>query len=231
MATPLRAIKYWWLIVAFLSGLALAMLAEDLILDSHDNRLEFSAPRVHFLSGKPLERLRNAAEVPFDFKITLWAGDHTHVARSAVDQFVVSYDLWQENFSVIKTQSPRRTGSHFTAAAAEAWCMEQMTMDVTGLSGSEPLWARLEIRAEDPVTRWRPALRSRQHHRKRHQLEQSDSNSQPSAAFATSALFGDRDPSHSMPCEAAEGDRSISDHKISDNGCAGLYPAKGVYSA
>jgi hypothetical protein len=27
--------------------------------------------------------------------------------------------------------------------------MEQMTMDVTGLSGSEPLWARLEVRAED----------------------------------------------------------------------------------
>jgi hypothetical protein len=149
MATPLRAIKYWWLILAFLSGLALAMLAEDLILDARDNRLEFSAPRVHFLSGKPLERLRNAAEVPFDFKITLWAGDHTHVARSAVDQFVVSYDLWQETFSVIKTQSPRRTGSHFSAAAAESWCMEQMTMDVTGLSGSEPLWARLEVRAED----------------------------------------------------------------------------------
>jgi hypothetical protein len=149
MAKPLRAIKYWWLILAFLSGLALAMLAEDLILDSHDNRLEFSAPRLHFLSGKPLERLRNAAEVPFDFQITLWSGDHTHVARSAVDQFVVSYDLWQETFSVIKTQSPQRTGSHFNASMAEAWCMEQMTMDVTGLSSSEPLWARLEVRAED----------------------------------------------------------------------------------
>jgi hypothetical protein len=151
MATPLRAIKYWWLIVAFLSGLAIAMLAEDLILDARDNRLEFSAPRLHFLSGKPLERLRNAAEVPFDFKLTLWSGDRSHVARLAADRFVVSYDIWEETFSVNKIESPRRSGSHFSAVAAEAWCMEQMGMDVTGLSNSEPLWARLEIRAQDPT--------------------------------------------------------------------------------
>lgn len=148
---PLRSIKYWWLIVAFLSGLAVAMLAEDLILDARDNRLEFSAPRLHFLSGKPLDRLRNAAEVPFDFQITLWAGDHSHISRHAVDRFVVSYDIWEETFSVSKVQLPRRSGSHFSAAAAEAWCMEQMSMDVSGLAGSEPLWARLEIRAQDPV--------------------------------------------------------------------------------
>jgi len=150
MATPLRAIKSWWLIVAFLSGLALAMLAEDLVLESHDNRLEFLAPRVHFLSGKPLERLRNAAEVPFDIQITLWAGDHSRVSQKAIDEFVVSYDLWQETFSVTKLQAPRRVGSHFSASAAEAWCLEQMTMDITGIPTSEPLWARLEIRAQDP---------------------------------------------------------------------------------
>jgi len=125
------------------------MLAEDLILDYRDNRLEFAAPRLHFLSGRPLERLRNAAEVPFDFQITLWTGNHQHVARNVFDRFVVSYDLWEETFSVSKIQNPRRAGSHFTAAAAEAWCLDQMTMDVTGLSGSEPLWARLEVRAQD----------------------------------------------------------------------------------
>ena len=27
--------------------------------------------------------------------------------------------------------------------------MEQMTMDITGLPGSEPLWARLEVRSQD----------------------------------------------------------------------------------
>ena len=76
-----RTIKPWWLIAAFLSGLAFAMAAEELILSTQESRLEFSAPRVHFLVGKPLERLRNASEVPFDFKITLWSGTRSHMLR------------------------------------------------------------------------------------------------------------------------------------------------------
>ncbi len=141
--------RSWWVILAFLSGFALAMLAEDLILDSRDNRIEFSAPRIHFLSGKSLSRLRNAAEVPFDFQITLWSGNHNHIFRRNVDRFVVSYDLWEETFSVNKLQQPRKTASHLSAAATEAWCMEQMWMDTAGLGPTEPLWARLEIRAQE----------------------------------------------------------------------------------
>ena len=76
----MRTIKPWWVIAAFLSGLAFAMFAEDLILSTHESRLEFAAPRVHFLVGKPLERLRNASEVPFDFKIILWSGTRSHIA-------------------------------------------------------------------------------------------------------------------------------------------------------
>lgn len=125
------------------------MLAEDLILDWRDHRLEFSAPHLHFLAGKPLERLRNAAPVPFDFQITLWTGDKNHVFRRSADRFVVSYDLWEEKFSVAKLQNPRKTASHLAASAAEAWCVQQMAVDVTGLDAAEPFWARLEIRAQD----------------------------------------------------------------------------------
>jgi hypothetical protein len=144
-----RTIKLWWLIAAFLFGLAAAMVAEDLILDWKGQRLEFSAPRVHFLAGRPLERLRNAAPVPFDFQITLWAGDRNHVYRRSAERFVVSYDLWEESFAVTRMQAPRKSASHLSSLAAEAWCLEQMSMDVSGLPESEPFWARLEIRAED----------------------------------------------------------------------------------
>jgi len=144
-----RTIKPWWVIAAFLSGLALAMAAEELILSTQESRLEFSAPRVHFLVGKPLERLRNASEVPFDFKITLWSGTHSHMLRQTPARFVVSYDLWEEKFSVTTLVTPRRTARHLTDTAAEAWCLQEMSMDVAGVSANEPLWARLEIRAED----------------------------------------------------------------------------------
>jgi len=143
-------IKSWWLILAFLSGLALAMLAEDLILDSRENRLEFSAPRLHFLTGKPLQRLRDAAEVPFDFQITLWSGSRNHVFTRHLELFVVSFDVWEETFSVNKVQLPHKSANHLSAQAAETWCVEQMTIaDLTGLAPAEPLWARLEVRAQD----------------------------------------------------------------------------------
>ncbi|MCU1335151.1 MAG: hypothetical protein JWO19_732 [Bryobacterales bacterium] len=144
-----RTIKPWWLIAAFLSGLAFAMWAEELILSTQESRLEFSAPRLHFLVGKPLERLRNASEVPFDFKITLWSGNRSHMLRETPARFVVSYDLWEEKFSVTKMVTPRRTARHLTDIGAEAWCLQEMAMDITGVNASEPLWARLEIRAED----------------------------------------------------------------------------------
>jgi hypothetical protein len=145
----LRSIKPWWVIAAFFSGLAFAMAAEELILSTQESRLEFTAPRVHFLVGKPLERLRNASEVPFAFKITLWSGTRTHILREVPARFVVSYDLWEEKFSVTKLAAPRRTALHLTDSAAEAWCLQEMSQDVAGVSANEPLGARLEIRAED----------------------------------------------------------------------------------
>jgi len=144
-----RTIKTWWVIAAFLSGLAFALAAEDLILSTQDNRLEFAAPRLHFLVGKPLERLRNAAEVSFAFHITLFSGNQTHKLQETASRFVVSYDLFEETFSVTKLATPRRTARHLSNISAEAWCLREMSMDVSGVGVKEPLWARLEIRAED----------------------------------------------------------------------------------
>jgi hypothetical protein len=143
----LRTIPLWWLLVAFLSGLAVAMWAEDVILTAHENNLLFAAPRLHFLVGKPLERLRNAAPVPFDFQITLWSGNRSHIFRRKAERFVVSYDLWEERYSVTELSTPRKTNAHMTAQAAETWCLDQMPLDVNGLSGGETFWGRLEVRA------------------------------------------------------------------------------------
>src|SRR5215472_373139 len=123
----MRAIKSWWLILAFLSGFALAMFAEELVLTWRDDRLEFSAPRIHFLGGKPLDLLHNAASVPFDFQLTIWSQNRNHLFQRITDRFVVSYDLWEEKFRVVKTQSPRKAADHLTAQATEAWCGQQIS--------------------------------------------------------------------------------------------------------
>lgn len=146
----MSAIKSWWVVVAFLSGFGLAMVAEELIVNLHNDRLEFALSHVHFLStGKPLEMLHNAAPVPFDFQMTVYSGTRNHVLQQMTDQFVVSYALWEENFKVVKMQSPRRERDHLTAQEAEKWCVDQMSMELPGLPPDTPLWARFEIRAED----------------------------------------------------------------------------------
>lgn len=145
----MRTIKTWWLIAAFLSGFGLAMWAEDLALSWRNNYLEFSAPHMHFLTGKPLDRLHNGAQVPFDFKISLYSGRKDHLFRQLAERFLVSYDVWGEQFSVVKTLSPRKTVAHLDAPEAEAWCLKQMTFDPAGLDETETFWARLEIRAQD----------------------------------------------------------------------------------
>ncbi len=140
--------------MAFLSGLAIAVITEDLILEHRNNRLEFSAPRTDFFAGKPSARLKNAEDVPFVIRTTLWSGNKNHVFATTVDRFVVSYDIWAASpdtaYMVVKTTAtPVKKVMHVSAKNAQAWCLSQMSLDTTGLSDHETLWARLEIQAED----------------------------------------------------------------------------------
>jgi hypothetical protein len=141
-----RTIKTWWLVAAFVSGFGLAMWAESLDLHWRNNFIEFTAPHMHFLTGKPLERLQHGVQVPFDFKISLYSGTKSHLFSQLAERFLVSYDVWGETFSVVKTQSPRSNITHLDAAGAEAWCLKQMTMNPVGLDDTEKFWARVEVR-------------------------------------------------------------------------------------
>jgi hypothetical protein len=142
-------IKAWWIVVAFLCGAVIAVAAEELRLRALENRLEFSAPQLHFLTGRPLERLQNAALVPFDIEVTLWTGSRNNIHSRQTATFVISYDLFEERYSVAKLSTPRRNTNHMTASEAEAWCLQEMSMDVTGVAANQPLWARMVIRAQD----------------------------------------------------------------------------------
>ena len=141
-------VRAWWLILAFVSGFATAMWAEELMLNWRDNRLELSAPRLHFLAGKPLERLHNGADVPFNFRVTLFSGNRDHMFLQMADRFVVSYSVWEQTFQIVKMQAPHSRIEHLSAPAAEAWCLKQMPIDVTGLNGSDLIWAKVEIRED-----------------------------------------------------------------------------------
>jgi hypothetical protein len=152
---PLRP-KPWWLAVSFITGFLFAMWAEELVLHPRAGELHVAAPRLHFLTGNALSRLKNGAAVPYDFQLSLSAGSRTNLLHRALQRFVVSYDLWEEKYSVTKLStssmrtsrsSERRSVSHLTADSAEAWCVDNIALSLSGVPADDSLWVRLEIRA------------------------------------------------------------------------------------
>jgi hypothetical protein len=124
--------------------------AETLEARLAGGRIHVTAPRLHFITGKPLERLRNGAPVPFAMQLTLSTDRWTTISQRDIERFVFSYDVWEEKFRVSKLGSPQKVISHLTATAAESWCVDEMTVPPAGMPDQQPFWLRLEVRAETP---------------------------------------------------------------------------------
>src|SRR5579872_2517954 len=84
-----------------LAGLAIPLFplraAESLGVTFDGDNLHVSAPKLHFLSGKPLERLKNGATVVYLTQLTLYSDPYVTVFRRTADRFIVSYDILAED--------------------------------------------------------------------------------------------------------------------------------------
>ena len=149
-----RHVRLWagLLLVPALIGLTSS--SEDLTPRWIGDRLLVTAPKLHFLTGKSLERLRNGAAVPFDVQLSVSAGKGNPALQRALERFVVSYDLWEERFKVVQLRSSRASGTHLTAAAAEAWCLENISIPSSSIPPDKGLWVKIEIRSAES----KPAL-------------------------------------------------------------------------
>ena len=159
MALPARDIRISrrrWLLAGLaipLSGLRAAAADDPLEVTFDGDNIHVAAPGLHFLTGKPLERLKNAATVVFVSQITLFSDEHGTIFRRPVaERLIVSYSLWEEKFSVtIRGADFTRTAPRlFTAQQAESWCIENLAISSLGLAPDRPFWLRFELRATDP---------------------------------------------------------------------------------
>jgi len=55
--------------------------------------IHVSAPKLHFIAGNSLDRLKNGSAVPFDFQLLVWGESRGNPMARALERFVVSYDL------------------------------------------------------------------------------------------------------------------------------------------
>jgi hypothetical protein len=135
------------------SAACLCVLAQDLMLRRAGQELRVSAPRLHFLTGKPLERMRNGASVTYDMQVTIFGDNRQTVLRRGFERFVLSYDLWEEKFSATRVRGTRTAATRLTAEQAESWCLDHLAVPAAGLTESAPVYVRLDVRALEPKER------------------------------------------------------------------------------
>jgi hypothetical protein len=147
--TPLclnRARKQAALALLLAMGLGAMTVSSSGLLPHHvSGEIRVTAPNLHFLTGKSLSRLHDGAAVPFDFQLMITDSRNNVIAR-ALERFTVSYDVWEEKFSVVRVRDFSKSGMRLSAASAESWCLENIFVPAASLQAGQQLWARLEIR-------------------------------------------------------------------------------------
>ncbi len=139
-----------WVAAAAGLLLCLGLAAPDLIVKRTEDGLYVTAPRLNFLTGKPLERLHNGQAVAFDFQLSVVGQSKTDVLRRGFERFNISWDLWEEKFSVTRMRSSRSSVTRLSSQAAEAWCLDNITFPASGLPLDQLVYVRLEVRAQEP---------------------------------------------------------------------------------
>ncbi|MDP2997653.1 MAG: hypothetical protein Q8N47_09200 [Bryobacterales bacterium] len=137
-----------WLVAALAAPLQPGAREPRLVPRWKGDALLVSAADLHFLDGKPLERLKNGAPVSFDFQLSLLAVADRSNLRRTFERFTFSYDLWEEKFSVVR-RGVMRQASRLGAEAAQAWCLENLAVPVAGLAPDRKFIVRLEVRLAD----------------------------------------------------------------------------------
>ena len=149
--TSRRRLYVGWVIAGIFSGVLLQGVANvNLRLRLDENYLRVSAPHLHFLTGRPLERLKNGSSVLYSVQLGLSSDQFATVERRSFDRFVISYDIWEEKFSAVRLGAAKAAASHLDSSAAEDWCVNKIGMLTHGLQKEANYWVRLEMRAEEP---------------------------------------------------------------------------------
>ena len=135
-----------------LAAVALARLsAQTLSATVVADAVRVSAPDFRFLQGDVLMRLHDGRAARIDVRLDILPRRGGAPVASAEQGFNVSFDLWEERFAVTRIGQPPRSVTHLTSTAAEAWCLDNITVPVASLGATRgaPAWVRLTLRVLD----------------------------------------------------------------------------------
>jgi hypothetical protein len=125
----------------------------QLTVERDGDRVRVSAPRLDFLSGPPLQQLRDGRSVTYVFTVSLEVQSGHTAGMDLTRQVVFSYDLWEERFAVVRADDPKVSASHLTAAAARAWCMELLSLPASAAPTDKTFVVKLECSVREDERR------------------------------------------------------------------------------
>ena len=117
---------------------------QSLIPGRNGDYIHVTATQLHFLGGKAEERLRNGARIIFVMTMAAFWENSRKSAILIRETFVVSYDLWEEKYSVVQRKPGGRSASRIAAATAEAWCLENIAIPVRSIPERRAFMLRFE---------------------------------------------------------------------------------------
>ena len=134
-----------WVWVFALAVIGSTLAAEPMKARLEGDHLKVSAPSLRFLVDAPLDHLYNGASVTFKLTFDRRRRTDSPVAEVDTQRCVVSYDLWEEKFAVTHLAPTPSSVSHLSAEAAEAWCVDRLSLPTSGLAEGQSFWLRLQF--------------------------------------------------------------------------------------
>jgi hypothetical protein len=151
-----------WLLAGMTVSLSRAFEDHPLQVRYDGDNLHIAAPSLHFLTGKPLDRLKDGDAVAYLANLELLDDSKSVALRRQKGRFVVSYALWEEKFSVTQLASKPLTVEGLSVQAAEGWCFDSLGLSTLGLAPDRYFWLRFDIRtasASDLASEGIPGLK------------------------------------------------------------------------
>jgi hypothetical protein len=139
-----------WLLAGMALPLSLARAQEGMQVFYDGETVRPVAPNLHFLTGKALQRLKDADTVVYVASLKLFTVDQMLPLREKPGRFAVSYDILEEKFKAVIAESGERSKAGMTASQAETWCLDSLAVSAAGLAPDRPFFLRLEMRAAGP---------------------------------------------------------------------------------
>ena len=152
----MRPVSRRHLLIALMTAPAvLGLGAQPLLVHLDGDYVHVAAPHLQFLTGKTLDRLHDGASVAFLGQLTLSLDANVTVQTRSIARYALSYDIWEEKFSVTRIQQTRRTVSHLSLDAAQDWIVDNLTLKRERRSSGPPILASfVNCGPKTPTTGW-----------------------------------------------------------------------------